>query len=207
MKKIALITAAVALIAAAVYVPSIIHAAPFENIMSDKPLHQVTDVVSNQDGSISLSTRLEGFSLHSFQDGDPGKVELTGGMMDPSNRRYIYIAARVDLKSNGEGPFITKIYRYDLENGKLWRIYRQTDGTGFTLLGFDGKKLFVMSTPAGDNSPGPCWDNQYLADNNKLSYIDVGRPWEGVKYWTPTGSFKEMRKKAFDSCMAPFQSQ
>jgi hypothetical protein len=113
----------------------------------------------------------------------------------------VYFSVRVDHGATGEGPFTSKVFRYDLEAGRLTRIYRRAGGSAYTFLGFIGDRLLVADAPFGDNSPGPCWQDELLAEK-KLSYLDVRTPWLGMKSFTPSPAFQARRAKALKACAA-----
>jgi len=139
--------------------------------------------------------------MHIFQDKDSGTPEIVSTIDDPSNRRYVYVSVSSRSESavaNGHnGPFVTKIYRYDLDTNKLVRIYRAAGGSGYQFLGFDGNKLLLAVAAYGDNSPGPGWADEDLAAPT-LTYISTVNPAKGVQTYKPSAKFHAMRVKVYN---------
>lgn len=195
------------LMAALLTVPVAAMAGIFESVDNNRPLtYNFGAQTDPLDGSISLNIKLSGARLQSFQEKDPGKAEIVDAIMDPTNRRYILLSIRLDntdysksIGQPGTGSFITKIFRYDLETGKLWRIYRETKASGYGFKGFVGNRLLLYEAPFGDNSPGPCWLEQELTEKTQ-QYIDVKKPWLGIKTWAPSSKFIAQREKALETC-------
>ena len=166
-----------------------------------------TELAADADGSVFLRWRFPGVTLRSFQDSDSGRPELLDSIVQP-NGRYIYFSVRLDqhypiyntVDLASVGPFITKLYRYDVANGRLARIYREQTGSGYTFVGFDGNKLLMTRALFGDNSPGPCWYEEMLAKGEGLSSIDTQRPATGVKKYTPNKKFKQLKQNAYEQC-------
>jgi hypothetical protein len=183
--------------------PAVTRAATFEDVgSSDRPYQNIWGARADNTGVVSFSIFPPGLTMHSFLDKDVGTPEITSTIVDPAHRRYIYFSVRIDQKTNDNflgGPFTTKVYRYDLETGKLTRVYRQAGGSGFDFLGFVGNKLIVVNAASGDNSPGPCWWDEVLAGKT-LSYINVAQPWAGIKSFTPSAKFRAQRAKALQAC-------
>ncbi len=182
--------------------PFVTRAAAIEDLSSSsRPYQNWWGASEDESGILSFRLIPYGVSMHSFQDKDVGAPQITSVLPDPLHRRYMYISVRIDQKKDPEtgGPFTTKVYRYDLETGKLTRIYRQAGGSGFNFLGFIGNKLIVVSAASGDNSPGPCWGDEVLASKT-LTYIDTVRPWTGIKSFTPSAKFHAQRAKALMAC-------
>lgn len=152
-------------------------------------------------GTVSVQLFPAGLTLRRFQDADPGTTRIVDTIVDPARRHNIYFSVRVDHGKTGEGPFTTKVFRYDLETRRLARIYRQAGGSGYTFLGFIGDRLLVADAPYGDNSPGPCWQDELLA-KKKLAYLDVRTPWLGMKTFAPSAAFQSRRAKALAACEA-----
>ena len=166
-----------------------------------------TELAADPDGSVFLRWRFPGVTLRSFQDSDSGRPELLDTIVQP-NGRYVYFSVRLDqhypsyntVDLASVGPFITKLYRFDLTTGKLARIYREEVGSGYTFVGFDGNKLLMTVALYGDNSPGPCWYEEMLAAGNDLKYIDAQKPAAGVKKYVPTKKFKQLKREAYEQC-------
>ncbi len=187
----------------ALFATDAFRSARFEDVSaSDRPYQNIWGATTDVTGIVSLSMRPPGLTLHSFQDEDTGTPEITSTLTDPAHRRYVYISVRIDQNYDhgvSNGPFTSKIYRYDIETGTLVRIYRNAGGSGYDFLGFNGNKLIVVDFPYGDNSPGPCsWDEVLTGET--LTYIDVSRPQMGVKTFVPSHKFKAQRAKALATC-------
>jgi hypothetical protein len=177
------------------------------NALSDEALWYGPELQATADGSVHLAINLPGVTVRSFQDYDSGKPQLLDATIQPNNGRYIYLSVRLDqaLPSYSDstasiGPFITKLYRYDLSTRRLTRIYREDSGSGYIQLGFDGSKLLLYPAIYGDNSPGPCWLEEIMADGTGLQYIDTNRPAQGLKHYVPSKKFKAAKQKALATC-------
>lgn len=175
------------------------------NAFSENPLSYGGQLETAADGSVHL--RFMGVTSRSFQDSDSGKPEILDYAIQWNNPRYVYFSVRLDQSTpsyaesyNSGGPFITKLYRYDLEKARLTRIYREDNGSGYYFLGFDGNKLLLYPAVYGDNSPGPCWLEEVMAQGTELKYLNVDRPAQGIKNYAASRKFKAAKQKALQAC-------
>jgi len=182
--------------AAVLVIPLATHAAVYESAATNARFNNPWSTgVGTYNGTLYFSVSAPNLTKHIFQEKDSGAPEILDTINDPSNRRYIYVSVRMDQNAandSSSGPFTTKIFRYDLDTGKIVRIYRAAGGSGYLFLGFDGNKLILLDAAYGDNSPGPGWLDEELAKPT-LTYISVANPAKGVSTYKPGAKFHAMK--------------